>query len=317
MEQHDIPIEVLNVLPAAVQSRIPGFRLLHRSASLSILSSLRRSMSTQREVNEQEVMVSSKEKDEVLVTGKAESSAVEMQTSEAARSMVQCKLEGDISKYPGPNGQVSSVQGSGVKWRYAAQGSYMHHTASQERDDGDFARKSYIDGVAYLLRALPDDLDEHESSIIRRALPESCAPLLADGRAADAGVDPLQLGWPSSDNGKTLLHRVVRATTTCMILLAHLFLSVLVFLIRAGAHYEREYNISQKFVSHGLVLASAIGKYSVVLSGKMCAMSDGKVGRAVSGLTVCTVENVTRGIQDGIGNGLLIIEQKEKMGLDR
>ncbi|KAI0014352.1 hypothetical protein F4779DRAFT_7131 [Xylariaceae sp. FL0662B] len=312
MEQHDVPIEVLNMLPAAVQSRLPAFRLLHRSASLSILSSLRRSTSSRRRVDE-EVVVSSKAKDtnEVLVTSKEESSAVEMQTRGAA-SMVECKLErdspGPSAKYPTLDGHVANVD-SGVKWRYAAQGSYMYHAASQERHDGEFARKAYIDGVAYLLRALPDDLDDHETGIIRRALP-----------GADAGgTDPARLGWspsPSSStgSGKTLLRRVVQAATTCLIICAHLFLSVLVFLVRAGAHYEREYNVVQVLVARGLVFASAVGRYSVVLSAKVCAMSDGRVGRAVSDLTACAVENVTRGIQDGIGNGLVIIEQKEKMG---
>lgn len=41
-------------------------------------------------------------------------------------------------------------------------------------------------------------------------------------------------------------------------------------------------------------------------------MGDGKVGKVVSDLAVWTLEGVTGGIHDGIGQGLLLIEQRQK-----
>lgn len=116
-----------------------------------------------------------------------------------------------------------------------------------------------------MLKALPDDLDEYETSVIRRALPKSCVQFDAS-RQIEAGSG--RPGWLPSDRAKTFLHSTVQGFVTGLVLFAYLFLSFLSVVIRTGAHYERQYNISQHIVSSGFSFATAIGKQSGALSEK-------------------------------------------------
>ncbi|KAL7627554.1 hypothetical protein AAE478_001747 [Parahypoxylon ruwenzoriense] len=291
------------MLPTSVQSRLPAFQSFRRSASLSILSSRRRSASAQKDA------------EPAVLTNIDEDSVVELQTRAAAAAAVETnvanrRVEEDTSdSLSSTDGYIPRLK-SGVKWRYAAQGSYLQHSASRERDDIVFARKSYIDGVAYMLRALPDDMDAHEVNTIRRALPNPCGLPDANGQT-DAGFG--RLGWQQPPSrAKTFLRSTVQGFVAGLVVFIYSLLSLLAVVIRVGAHYERQYNISEHLVSLGLVFASTVGKQSGALSGKISAISEGKFGRVVTDLAAWTVESVTGGIQDGIGQALLLIEQKRK-----
>ncbi|KAI1485325.1 hypothetical protein F5X96DRAFT_660439 [Biscogniauxia mediterranea] len=312
-EQQNMAIIIFNLLPMSVQSRLPALQSLRRPASLSILSSRRRK-STHRTKSDDE--------EEVAVSGDDDSTMVEVppRAPEGVADPSVIDDETPVLPVPVPEEKTAPIISSGIKWRYATQGSYLHHSAAREKEDPGFARRAYIDGVAYMLKSLPDDLDDHETSVIRQALPSSCAAPAAgsaiggDGAGFAGPGDQQQrtIGWRPSDQGKTLLHRAVAAVVSSLVVLLHVLMSCAVLLVRAGAQYERQYSISQHIVSRGFVFATAVGRHSVVLSGKICAMSDGRVGRAMTDLAAWTVENLTSGFQDGIGQGIWAIEQKRK-----
>ncbi|KAI2469385.1 hypothetical protein F4781DRAFT_394608 [Annulohypoxylon bovei var. microspora] len=294
MEQ-DMSIVVFNMLPSSVQSRLPALRSLRRSTSLSILSFRRRSLTPPKDM------------EQVVIARREEDSVVELQTRpEAAVASATCNgLEVDKQKSSSFDNRSPNAS-SGVKWNYAAQGSYLQQSAAHETTDLAFARKSYIDGVAYMLKALPDDIDDYELSVIRRALPNSFQQFQTD-RQIEAGPK-----WLPSNRAKTFLHSTVQGFVSGFVLFAYLLLSFLSAVIRTGAHYERQYNISQHIVSSSFVLATAVGKQSGALSEKIGAISDGRFGKVLSDLIAWTVESVAGGVQDGIGQGLLLIEQRRK-----
>ncbi|KAI1461383.1 hypothetical protein F4805DRAFT_413914 [Annulohypoxylon moriforme] len=293
MEQ-DMSIVVFNMLPTSVQSRLPALRSLRRSTSLSILSFRRPSLTPQKDM------------EQVMIARSGEDSVVELQTCpEPATGVTSSGLEVDQKKPSSCDNNSPNVS-SGVKWNYAAQGSYLQHSAAHETIDLAFARKSYIDGVAYMLKALPDDMDDYEASVIRRALPTSFQQVETD-RRIEAGPK-----WLPSDRAKTFLHSTVQGFVSSLVLFAYLLLSFLSAVIRTGAHYERQYNISQHIVSSSFVFATAVRKQSGALSEKIGAISDGRLGKLLSDLIAWTIESVAGGVQDGIGQGLLLIEQRRK-----
>lgn len=138
----------------------------------------------------------------------------------------------------------------------------MQHSASRETEDLVFARKSYIDSVAYMLKGLPDDMDNYETSVIRRALPKSCAPVGINGQIEAAPGRP---GWVPSDRAKTFLRSTIQGSVAVIVLFLYLLLSFLAVILRAGADFERQYNVSQHLVSSGLTFATAVGKRSGAL----------------------------------------------------
>ncbi|ORY63156.1 uncharacterized protein BCR38DRAFT_485921 [Pseudomassariella vexata] len=195
---------------------------------------------------------------------------------------------------------------SGIKWRYARQGAHLTGMASEEMVDSSFERRSYIDGVAYFLKACPDNLTELETDIILRS-----APWLAERPRPERRVTIRR----PSDRGKTFLHRGVQYSVFMMVVLMHAVWCFLLNVARFGAYYERQYNISHHIMARGTFVANAVGKHSVVLSGRISSIGDGRVGQFMSGFAAWTMDSLTSGIQDGFGDGIVKIGRQPRIQL--
>ncbi|RYP41763.1 hypothetical protein DL767_000779 [Monosporascus sp. MG133] len=193
----------------------------------------------------------------------------------------------------------ADVNGSGIKWKYASQGSMLHDASSRYRADAVFARKSYIDGVVYMLKALPEDMDEIERAAVRRAAADSCGERESGEREGEGeGKD------------RAFLHRWVQSLVALVVLLAHALFRLFREGVRLGARYEREHHVSQALVELGLVAAGAVGRCGAVLGAAANAAGDSPVGRAVVALAAWALENVVAGIQDGLGEGMQTVNRR-------
>lgn len=166
-----------------------------------------------------------------------------------------------------------------------------------DEDDRVFERKVYIDGLAYLLNGLPQDLDASEAEQIRSSLP---IRLRQDGQ----GVARLDAG---SDKPRSILHRLVQAAVMNLICIFHFIMPYVVFIFKLSARMERKYKISEKLVGRGMDAATTLGKQGIILTESICKINDGKVGKALSEAVAWTVDGVTRGISDGVGEGVVSV----------
>jgi hypothetical protein len=173
-------------------------------------------------------------------------------------------------------------------------------------EDPGFERRSYIDGVAYFLRACPDNLTELETDIFLRSAPWLAEPRAQRGMAIKRGTD----------RGRTFLHRAVQYIVGWLVVLAHALWYLTVVLCGIGAQYERQYNISGKIVSNGHDLVNAVGRHSVTLGEQVNAMGDSKLGQTVTGVCAWTVDSLTGGIQDGYGEGIMMVRRHGSRGQD-
>ncbi|KAI0159718.1 hypothetical protein GGR57DRAFT_435568 [Xylariaceae sp. FL1272] len=187
----------------------------------------------------------------------------------------------------------------GPEWIYATQGTSLHHIAWSQREINErHSRRAYIDGVAYMLMALPPDLSETESGIIRDALPPTVSvPVEPRG-------DQKTIGWLPSPSGRTVLQRCVANIVTVLVVLIHGLASSLTTIAKFGTECEKKYNLSQQL----LKMATGIGKSAIALGTKLCEVGDGSVGRWMAAMTSSTIEGVTAGIQDGVGQGLYLLD---------
>ncbi|KAK8105724.1 hypothetical protein PG999_009083 [Apiospora kogelbergensis] len=187
---------------------------------------------------------------------------------------------------------------SGVRWRYARQGHHLTTQASEELDDPSFERRSFIDGVAYYLRACPDQLNELETDILLRS-----APWLAE---RPRPARRIAIRRPS-DRGKTFLHRGVQQAVALAMVAMHAVWCALMILARVGVRAEKQYNLSSQIVQNGAWVANSVGQYSVHLSSRLSQAGDGKIGQVIGGLVAWTMESFTGGLQDGFGDGIVMI----------
>ncbi|KAF5682263.1 hypothetical protein FDENT_7750 [Fusarium denticulatum] len=203
---------------------------------------------------------------------------------------------------------------SGVHWKFARQGTNLVNIsidggkAAVADEDVAFERKAFVDGVTYLLKALPQELDEGELRRIQCALPEQVN--LSDMALTRAEPDSQRVR-PSQP--RSIIHRGVQMTVVNLIFFLSFLMPYLLLLVRCAARLERKYKISEKVVGHGVDLVNSIGKQSASLTEAIGQMNDGKVAQALLEVFVWTVDGVTQGISDGLGEGLSMVGSKPKM----
>ncbi|GAW20165.1 hypothetical protein ANO14919_096620 [Xylariales sp. No.14919] len=273
---------VFDMLPMSVRSRISALKFLRRSNSLSILS-------PQRPLTGQDL-------EGLVVTSHEENQVVRVDAT-AVEAGVPVPMQH----------QEQVLAASGIRWRYAEQGMNIHRIAYPDKEDPGFSRKSYVDGLAYLLMALPEDLSSQEIATIQEALP----PSIVDGKLVDRRRGRA-IGWKPPSESRSVLQRCIANAVAIFVVLIYVALSYATIVVRVGAHYERKHNISQHIVSRGVVIATAVGRHSVVLSAKICAMKDGRFGKAVSNIASWTLESIACGVQEGIGQGLMTIDTRPR-----
>jgi hypothetical protein len=167
-------------------------------------------------------------------------------------------------------------------------------------------RQLYLHGMTYLLRALPSDLTPEELLSLQAAAPQPLITAHADpathtlvprsGKSQVAHDIPLQ--------DPSVLHRM----TATLVLQAFIFIQFLlpymkIFLAHAY-QFEREHQITRRFVNGSITTVDDIGRRSLRLSQTICQMNDGKVGQAINEMTIWWVRGVTGGMQQGFEEGL-------------
>lgn len=173
------------------------------------------------------------------------------------------------------------------------------------RPAADFERKAFLDGVEYILKALPSDLNEHELHRLRTSTPSNFIPPPTPGGRA---YSPSR----GANQGRSILHRGVQIAVVNIFLLIHLALPYIILLLRMAARTEREYRISENLVGAGMGLANAIGSKGMRITGALCNVGDGRLGQALTEAIAWTVEGLTGGLSDGVGEGLSIVSPKRQ-----
>lgn len=197
---------------------------------------------------------------------------------------------------------------SGVHWKFARQGTSLVNISTDGGkpavgdEDILFERKAFIDGVTYLLKALPQDLDACELERIHAALPKNITQPNVIAVRPEAGSTAQQMS--SNCQPRSILHRGVQMTVVNLVFVLSFLMPYVVYLVRSAARMERKYKLSERVVGHGVQFANSIGKQSASLTETVCQMNDGKVGQALTEAVIWTVDSVAQGISDGVGEGL-------------
>lgn len=170
----------------------------------------------------------------------------------------------------------------------------------------DFERKAFLDGAEYILKSLPENLTMQEVDRLRASMPVGMFPdYSSHGPAYPSGYRS-SAGGPGAQN-KSVLHRCVQAAVVHLFILLQLALPYVIILLRLALRTEREYKVSQNVVHASITLANAIGASGVRITGSLCNMGDGRLGQMLVDTAAWTIEGVTGGLTEGVGEGLLMV----------
>lgn len=208
-------------------------------------------------------------------------------------SVVELAHESDDFRYSTPNGQSKN----GIQWKYVGEGCRLVEHARQESaaldSEAELTRKMYIDGVGYLLKALPD-LRSEESTQLEKYLPDSF-----EERGSQQTTEQPQLANTEAEaDQNNYVYRLVTALTLYGILLASLILPILERCAAAAYRCDRQYRISERAMS------SSAQAFSSLARGALQYLNEGKSGHEAMGFMLYAVEGASRGVLDGYGEAL-------------
>jgi hypothetical protein len=181
-----------------------------------------------------------------------------------------------------------------------------------------FCRDLFIHALTYLLRALPDDLNQTELLSIQTSLP---TPIVDSIEASVVQKDIVPYHGPGeveerepSSPPPSIIHRAVAAVIIQFFLLVQFILPYVKVFIASVYRYERQHRISERVFSMSIDTIDGIGKRSLMIADRVCAMNDGKVGQAINNFTIWWITSVTGGIHQGIKQGVIVLREDARRG---
>lgn len=208
---------------------------------------------------------------------------------------------------------------SGVGWKFANQGLNLLSLAVNDSSsinsqiaNVSFVRQLYLHAIAYLLQGLPSDLTMEEQLSIRSSLPPGIVQSL---RVEVSNSD--NISTTSFPRKRSLLHRTLSSSIVELFLFFQFLLPYFTYFLAAVYQYDREHKIVQRGIAQGMETLNQVGGSSVALGSVVLEMGDGKVGQAVGELTKWLVEGITGGIQEGVGEVMIIVGTSKARGQRR
>jgi hypothetical protein len=202
---------------------------------------------------------------------------------------------------------------SGVKWKFAYGGSSLLNRAVQEASSPEqcpgLTRKLYVDGLLYLIGALPDDLSEDELLRIRRALPAYTDEDLSErpSRELSQFTHGLNQSKSMEKSSRSITYAASTGMTFYLMFLINLLLPYIQLLLAQMYRYERRYRISDRLVNNGINAGRKSSPY-LERSCNMLIITLVFLWKQ----SLLFAQDATEGIQDGVGRG----KQKAGTGLE-
>lgn len=296
---------VISMLPTSLQSRMRPIRFLRRSISLHSLRPDALELSSSRKPRPlSEPDVQALGQDPMVQEMQDQDDSLPCAGSKTGSPQTIRRV-----LYSEPTEDEHTARAaSGVHWKFARQGANLVSISvdggpAVAGEDVTFERKAFIDGVTYLLKGLPHDLEPSEIDRIRSVMPEGIAI------PSDVVTVQRQTGspQPGPSQPRSLLHRGVQVAVVNVIIIFSFLLPYFMYLLRYIARTERKYKVSESLVGHGMDLVSAVGKQGIYITESIGQMNDGKVRQGLLEVLTWTVDSVTSGISEGVGEGLSIV----------
>lgn len=183
--------------------------------------------------------------------------------------------------------------------------------------DGDHSneRRAYVQGLAWLLQGLPQDLDEQERQDLTRSMPSH----LLQGGEMDRNRGHRRLGPSqrtgrrrsrrSDDDGRSFIQRAVAALIVQLIGPMQIIWAYLLTLLSHAIYLERKYKVTEHVVKHSGELGYTMGKNGVKLSGVIYHNGGARVGAVLTDAVAYVADGVVKGISDGIKEACLELEK--------
>lgn len=171
-------------------------------------------------------------------------------------------------------------------------------------------RRAYVQGVAWLLQGLPEDLDAYERNELVRAMPDCLLEEIEAERNGNASSphqqqltrrerNPRATPPPPSTepyDDRSLVQRTVAAVVVQLMFPLQIFWAYFMILLSRAFYLERKYKVTEQVVKHSGELGYTMGKRGVKLTGTIYNNGGSRVGQGL----LYVADGLVKGIRDGI-----------------
>lgn len=180
-------------------------------------------------------------------------------------------------------------------------------------DAGDCSneRRAYVQGLAWLLQGLPQELDDQERRDLVRAMP----PRLLGEMDRTRGHHRRRGGLSSRSTGTThggrrsFIQRIVAALIVRLVVPMQFLWAYLMALLGHAIYLERKYKVTEHVVKHSGAFGYTMGKNGVRLSGVIYNNGGARVGAVITDTVTYVADGVFKGISDGVREACLELRE--------
>lgn len=198
-----------------------------------------------------------------------------------------------------------SATGTGIDWFTTETGlmlcgrAYTQASRNQEVVNPDALRDVYVDGLTYLLRALPSDLTPNQLARINTVLPDMLR----------SNTNGQRNGWAASNSRRNanLLSRGITFVMVQTAIFLSLILPVLMGLLNYCLRYERQHRLVENAFQRSLQGVEALGGRGLDLKDNLLRFSEGRVGGAVFRGLTWVAEGIVQGVSEGAGKSVVVV----------
>ncbi|OCT47038.1 hypothetical protein CLCR_02561 [Cladophialophora carrionii] len=275
---------IYTMIPSMVRSRIPVLTSLRHTARTVVLhgSRVRRG----GDGYALSCMETTKEKESYSIASTTDSSRATTPTTRPESP------EGSIpSQNPSLTNCPRLETRSGVDWDVALTGVRLWASAKAQAEQGRDSvalRSMHIDALRYMHMALPQDLTPLEVQSLRGSM----APQLIFQAAG-----PGELPVPRHPN---ILRQSIAQAVCWLIAGLLLVLPVIMTLLNRLLQFERQHQVTERVISNGVQVTSALGERGIELHQAIVRFKDGRVGGACFDLGSWFMEGIVGGVNDGL-----------------
>ncbi|KIW65975.1 hypothetical protein PV04_08188 [Phialophora macrospora] len=276
---------IYTMIPSMVRSRIPVMTSLRHTARTIVLhgSRVRRGGGEGYGLS---CIETTKEKESFSVASTTDSSRATTPTTRPVSPEGRVPSQDlSLTNYPRPETR------SGVDWDVAMTGIRLWATAKAQAEQGGdplALRSMHIDALRYMHMALPSDLTPLEIQSLRASMsPQVIA------QTAELG----ELHGPRQPN---ILRQSIAQAVCWLVAGLLLVLPMIMTLINRLLQFERQHQVTERVISNGFQVTSALGERGIELHQAIVRFKGGRVGGACFDLGSWILEGIVGGVNDGL-----------------
>ncbi|MCJ1477459.1 hypothetical protein MMC13_006131 [Lambiella insularis] len=169
-----------------------------------------------------------------------------------------------------------------------------------------FARRLYVDALAYLLQGIPGDLTEAEAAVLRPAI----KPLLQGKTMKNRNEMLSGASNPQPPKPLSMLHRLMASSVVCIFIFFSFILPYVKVFLQNAYKYERTNHISERLFAASLDTMDQVGKKGIGVAGVVLQSGNGRLGAVAAGIVSWWIDGISGGIRDGVGEGIALLGRR-------